>query len=192
MRSYAGWDEVCSGGIVQASANLARWLPVGPLPLRARALADRLGADGYERVMQALSARSTGLDRVMVYRFDAQYNGQVADAREPGMASLHDRHYPASDIPAQARELSPRRRASCYLRNPVRYIPDIDYEPVAVLPWVDAATLQPLGMSHAVLRSVSPRWSRPSCARSAVWRASGSMASPRWAWSGCAVSTATK
>ena len=91
--------------------------------------------------------RLTGFDRVMVYRFDEEWNGQVvADAREEDMESYLDLHYPASDIPSQAREL--------YRRNLVRYIADVEYTPVHVLRCTDRA--EPLDMSHAVLRSVSP------------------------------------
>jgi light-regulated signal transduction histidine kinase (bacteriophytochrome)/ActR/RegA family two-component response regulator len=64
------------------------------------------------------------------------------------MEPFLDLHYPASDIPAQARQL--------YVSNLVRYIPDVGYQPVPVLPWLDTERLQPLDMSHAVLRSVSP------------------------------------
>jgi light-regulated signal transduction histidine kinase (bacteriophytochrome) len=85
----------------------------------------------------------------MVYRFDDDWNGHViADAHEAGMESFFDLHYPASDIPAQAREL--------YRSNLVRYIADVGYTPVPVLPWLDTERMQPLDLSHASLRSVSP------------------------------------
>ena len=104
--------------------------------------------DLFQRIAQRIK-RLTGFDRVMVYRFDEDHHGHVvADAREPGMESFHDLHYPASDIPAQAREL--------YASNLVRYIADVGYTPVPVLPWLDTERLQPLDMSHATLRSVSP------------------------------------
>jgi light-regulated signal transduction histidine kinase (bacteriophytochrome)/CheY-like chemotaxis protein len=89
----------------------------------------------------------TGFDRVMVYRFHADWHGEVVDElHEPGMPSYLGLHYPASDIPAQAREL--------YRTNPVRYIADVDYTPVPVLAQV--GTREPLDMSHCGLRSVSP------------------------------------
>ncbi|MDO9133624.1 ATP-binding protein [Hydrogenophaga sp.] len=104
--------------------------------------------DLYQRMAQRVK-RLTGFDRAMVYRFDEDHHGHVvADVREPGMESFYDLHYPASDIPAQAREL--------YVSNLVRYIPDVGYAPVPVLPWLDTTRLQPLDMSHAMLRSVSP------------------------------------
>ncbi|MCU0307680.1 MAG: ATP-binding protein, partial [Thermoleophilia bacterium] len=55
--------------------------------------------------------------------------------------------YPASDIPAQARAL--------YLRNRLRIIPDAHYVPVPLLPGPGAGS-EPLDLSDAVLRSVSP------------------------------------
>ena len=104
--------------------------------------------DLYQRVAQRVK-RLTGFDRVMVYRFDQDDHGHVvADVREPGMESFYDLHYPASDIPAQARAL--------YASNLVRYIADVGYEPVPVLPWLSNEHLEPLDMSHAMLRSVSP------------------------------------
>lgn len=93
--------------------------------------------------------RLTGFDRVMAYRFDAQWNGHViADEHAPGMTSLLDLHYPASDIPVQAREL--------YRRNLVRFVADVDDPPVALRPWPGASVTGPLDLSHAQLRSVSP------------------------------------
>ena len=48
----------------------------------------------------------TGFDRVMVYRYDADYNGEVvAEAKVAQLNSFLGLHYPASDIPAQARAL---------------------------------------------------------------------------------------
>ena len=101
-----------------------------------------------ERIAQRVK-RLTGFDRVMVYQFKEDWHGHViADAREPEMESFYDLHYPASDIPAQAREL--------YRSNLVRYIPEVEYAPVPVLPWFDDDRLQMLDMSHSLLRSVSP------------------------------------
>ncbi|REI38153.1 phytochrome, partial [Xanthomonas oryzae pv. oryzae] len=63
-----------------------------------------------------------GFDRVMVYRFDEEWNGDViAEARQPELEAYLGLHYPASDIPAQARAL--------YLRNRVRQIADVRYQP---------------------------------------------------------------
>ncbi|QCB94940.1 SpoIIE family protein phosphatase [Cellulomonas shaoxiangyii] len=91
----------------------------------------------------------TGFDRVMVYRFDAEYNGEVvAEARREDLNSFLGLHYPASDIPPQARQL--------YETNWVRLIADVGYTPSPVVPPLDPASGEPLDMTHAVLRSVSP------------------------------------
>ena len=69
----------------------------------------------------------TGFDRVMVYRFDAEWNGEViAEDRRADLNAFLGLHYPATDIPAQAREL--------YRRNWLRLIPDIQYAPVPLVP----------------------------------------------------------
>jgi chemotaxis family two-component system sensor kinase Cph1 len=91
----------------------------------------------------------TGYDRVMVYRFDPAWNGEVfAEAKRDDLESFLGLHYPASDIPAQARRL--------YRLNLVRHIPDVTYASAPLLPELDPMTGRPLDLSHAVLRSVSP------------------------------------
>ncbi|MCC2313736.1 SpoIIE family protein phosphatase [Cellulomonas xiejunii] len=91
----------------------------------------------------------TGFDRVMVYRFDAEYSGEVvAEARRADLNSFLGLHYPASDIPAQARAL--------YETNWLRLIPDVAYAPSPLVPAVDEASGEPLDLTHSVLRSVSP------------------------------------
>ncbi|QDH23190.1 sensor domain-containing diguanylate cyclase [Saccharibacillus brassicae] len=90
-----------------------------------------------------------GYDRVMIYEFDKQWNGKViAEAKEPGLEPFLGHHYPASDIPKQAREL--------YLRNWLRTIVDVNYTPVEIVPTVQPLTGRPLNLSLSVLRSVSP------------------------------------
>jgi two-component system, chemotaxis family, sensor kinase Cph1 len=89
----------------------------------------------------------TGYDRVMVYRFlDDAAGAVLAEDRRPGLHSFMNHHFPASDIPQQARAL--------YVRNLLRVIPDINYVPAVLQPaWPKDA---PLDMSDSVLRSVSP------------------------------------
>jgi light-regulated signal transduction histidine kinase (bacteriophytochrome) len=91
--------------------------------------------------------RLTGYDRVMIYRFLDDGAGQViAEDRREGMSAFLNHHFPATDIPKQARQL--------YVRNLVRVIPDIGYEPAPLRPaWTDTP---PLDMSDSILRSVSP------------------------------------
>jgi light-regulated signal transduction histidine kinase (bacteriophytochrome) len=90
----------------------------------------------------------TDYDRVMVYRFDAEWNGEVvAEERRSDMEPFLGLHYPASDIPAQARAM--------FLVNRIRVIPDAGYEPIPVVPNRDGNGL-PLDLSRCLLRSVSP------------------------------------
>ena len=90
----------------------------------------------------------TGYDRVMVYRFDAQYNGEIfAESKKEDLPSFLGHHYPHTDIPSQAREL--------YLRNLLRIIADVQYEPVPIY-IRDENKDKNLDLSHSILRSVSP------------------------------------
>ncbi|NGZ74741.1 sensor domain-containing diguanylate cyclase [Saccharibacillus alkalitolerans] len=90
-----------------------------------------------------------GYDRVMIYEFDKEWNGKVvAEAKKPELEPFLGHHYPASDIPKQARAL--------YLRNWLRTIVDVDYTPVEIVPTVQPLTGRPLNLSLSVLRSVSP------------------------------------
>lgn len=95
----------------------------------------------------------TGFPRVMMYQFDAEWHGRViAEANDGTMETYIHHHFPASDIPRQAREL--------YRLNRVRQIPDVNYEPVEM---VGMSTGGPedgggrvLDLSFSALRSVSP------------------------------------
>jgi len=91
----------------------------------------------------------TGYDRVMIYRFDKEWNGEViAESKESKLEPLLGLHYPASDIPVQARIL--------YQRNLLRMIADVDYNSVKVVPSANNLPGGVLDMSDCVLRSVSP------------------------------------
>lgn len=91
----------------------------------------------------------TGFDRVMVYRFAPDFHGHViAEAKEEEMEPYLGLHYPATDIPAQARAL--------YLKNHVRLLQDVHAAPVPVVPALHPDTSLPLDMSRSVLRSMSP------------------------------------
>ncbi|MBD2518918.1 GAF domain-containing protein [Nostoc sp. FACHB-973] len=93
--------------------------------------------------------KMTGFERVMVYRFDEDWNGIVIAEQKPEyLTSYLGLHYPASDIPVQARQL--------YSQNWLRLIPNADYQPAAILPANNPLTGQPLDLSKSVLRSVSP------------------------------------
>lgn len=116
---------------------------------------DAMGA-GLERApdLQALCDQAaidfrelTGFDRVMIYRFQGDAGGVVvAEDRDAAIPSFLNHHFPATDIPRQARQL--------YVRNRVRIIPDCTYEPAPMRSL--KADLAAIDLSDATLRSVSP------------------------------------
>ncbi len=105
--------------------------------------------DDFCQIAAAEVQMLTGYDRVMVYRFDADGHGSViAEARAPALQPFLGLHYPASDIPKQARAL--------YLLNWLRMIVDVDYAPAPIVPPLNPASQAPVDLSYAALRSVSP------------------------------------
>ncbi len=103
----------------------------------------------FEGIIQKsakLIRQITGLDRVMIYRFDELWNGKViAEACIESIEPYLGFNFPASDIPQQAREL--------FQFCQVRQIPDVLYTPSTLLSLNDNQNID-LGLSH--LRSVSP------------------------------------
>ncbi|MCO6044172.1 ATP-binding protein [Aeoliella sp. ICT_H6.2] len=93
--------------------------------------------------------RISGFDRVMVYQFLDDGHGAVVgedvDARFEPFLGLH---YPATDVPAQARRL--------YLLNTVRSIADVNSHNVPMEPPLTPATGEPLDLSFCHFRAVSP------------------------------------
>jgi chemotaxis family two-component system sensor kinase Cph1 len=90
----------------------------------------------------------TGYDRVMIYKFDEDYNGEVfAESRIQNVEPFLGLHYPHTDIPVQAREL--------YVRNLLRLIVDVNYNPVPIYT-IDDTRNKKLDLSLSTLRSVSP------------------------------------
>ncbi|BBD97139.1 phytochrome [Sphingobium amiense] len=101
-------------------------------------------AELCQRAADAFSAL-TGYDRVMIYRFlDDDSGVVVAETVRGGGEGFRNHHFPASDIPQQARAL--------YVRNRVRVIADVHYEPQPIQP----AALRGIDLSDVELRSVSP------------------------------------
>jgi chemotaxis family two-component system sensor kinase Cph1 len=87
-------------------------------------------------------------DRVMVYQFHDDGHGEVvAEAKKEELAPWLGLHYPASDIPQQAREL--------YKRNLVRLIADVASMPSAILTYTELNDF-PLDLTNSTLRAVSP------------------------------------
>ena len=94
--------------------------------------------------------RFTGMERVLVYRFDNDGHGEVvAESKvDDWTESFIGFHFPSADIPAQARAL--------YLISRSRFIPQRDYDPVPITPQLDPRNGQPFDLSRSRLRSVSP------------------------------------
>ena len=91
----------------------------------------------------------TGFDRVVLCRFGDDESGEVvAEASRPDLAPWLGLRYPATDIPRQARAL--------YLKNRLRFIPDVNYVPVPLVPARTPTSGRPPDMTYAMLRSVSP------------------------------------
>nr|WP_245196622.1 histidine kinase dimerization/phosphoacceptor domain -containing protein [Sphingomonas jejuensis] len=87
-----------------------------------------------------------GYDRVMIYRFlDDDAGVVVAESRSAEIGSFMNHHFPASDIPKQARAL--------YIQNRVRVIPDVGYTPQPLRP---DGRFADQDLSCVGLRSVSP------------------------------------
>lgn len=88
----------------------------------------------------------TQYDRVVVYRFDHEGHGVVvAENKSDHVSPFLGLHFPASDIPQQARAM--------YARNRLRAIPDVHYRPSAI---ITARAADPIDLTQAILRSVSP------------------------------------
>ena len=99
----------------------------------------RVAAEGVRALL--------GHARVLVYRFDDAGNGEVlAESGSGALPSYLGLHFPATDIPAQARAL--------YVSSRIRQIADAGYAPSPLLA-ADAAA-PPVDLSFAWLRSVSP------------------------------------
>ncbi|MGI0495617.1 GAF domain-containing protein [Limnospira platensis] len=87
--------------------------------------------------------------RVMIYRFETDGSGiVVAEDKQPELEPFLGLHYPASDIPKQARQL--------YYKNWVRIIVNVNDAPVPIYPLNNPITHKNLDLSYATLRSVSP------------------------------------
>lgn len=108
------------------------------------------GRTGREELFEATvrSVRSiSGFDRVMLYRFDEEGHGSVvAEVARPGMVSYQGHRFPASDIPEPARRL--------YRKNRIRYIPDVQYDPVPILGPEGERDRWELDLTYSSLRGV--------------------------------------
>lgn len=89
----------------------------------------------------------TQFDRVMIYRFAKDGHGEVvAESKNDNLEPWFGLHYPASDIPKQAREL--------YKINHTRLIADVESISSKII--TSATNNEPLDLTFSQLRAVSP------------------------------------
>ena len=108
------------------------------------------GTLGAVARIAALEVRAlTGFECVLVYRFDAEWNGEaIAEDKVADWArSLLGLRFPASDIPAQARAL--------YTKAKSRFVIDRDSVPVPLVA-APAAGNAPIDLTFAQHRTLSP------------------------------------
>ena len=102
----------------------------------------------YGQVITRELQEMLAFDRVLLYRFDKQWNGEViAEQCCNDMPSLLGHHFPAADIPAQARYL--------YATQMVRVLVDTEAPTVPILPACLPDSQLPLDLGRALLRAIS-------------------------------------
>ncbi|QLE40413.1 response regulator [Nostoc sp. C052] len=115
------------------------------------AIANLRNATNLKSMAQTLARdvkAMTGFDRVMIYRFKEDDSGVViAEQKQRHLESYLGLHYMATDIPAPARKL--------FCRKWIRFIPDVNYTPIPLIPSNHPLTDTPLDLSNSVLRGVS-------------------------------------
>ncbi|KAI0847327.1 hsp90-like protein [Daldinia vernicosa] len=105
----------------------------------------------FLKILVGIVKELTGFHRVMIYQFDAAFNGKVVtELVDPVQTRdlYYGLHFPASDIPKQARDL--------YKLNKVRLLYDRDLESARLVCRSPGDLGRPLDLSHAYLRAMSP------------------------------------
>jgi chemotaxis family two-component system sensor kinase Cph1 len=115
-----------------------------------RSISEMLADKNLQRLLDN-SARQVkqiiNYDRVMIYRFAEDGHGEVvAEDKNDNLDPWLGLHYPASDIPTQAREL--------YKLNLTRLIANVHTTPSRII--TDADNETPLNLTPSQLRAVSP------------------------------------
>ncbi|GJN71926.1 light-sensor Protein kinase [Purpureocillium lilacinum] len=114
-------------------------------------LASAPNLDTFLKILVGIVKELTGFHRVMIYQFDASFNGKVVTELVDTSQTIDlykGLHFPASDIPRQAREL--------YKINKVRLLYDRDLETARIVCRTQEDLETPLDMTHAYLRAMSP------------------------------------
>ena len=114
-------------------------------------LASAPNLEKFLKVLVGIVKELTGFHRVMIYQFDSSFNGKVVtELVDPVQTRdlYKGLHFPASDIPKQAREL--------YKVNKVRLLYDRDLETARMVCRSAEDLGTPLDMTHAYLRAMSP------------------------------------
>lgn len=105
----------------------------------------------FLKILVGIVKELTGFHRVMIYQFDAAFNGKVVtELIDQGQTRdlYYGLHFPASDIPKQARDL--------YKLNKVRLLYDRELESARLVCRSSDDLERPLDLSHAYLRAMSP------------------------------------
>lgn len=110
-------------------------------------LKEARGVTDVARIAAVELKKLSGFERVMVYRFDEQWNGTViAETLAEGMEPYLGLRFPASDVPKNAREL--------YFRTPFRIIPHAQGPTARLYPVMNPLTNSLTDISDCILRAV--------------------------------------
>ncbi len=100
-----------------------------------------------QRIVNSVKTISN-YDRVMLYKFDDNFNGEVlAQVTSRMHENFLGHRFPSSDIPVQARAL--------YLKNKFRVIENVNDESSLIIPSINPLTNTILDMTYCCFRSVS-------------------------------------
>ncbi|KAJ4395407.1 hypothetical protein N0V85_006560 [Neurospora sp. IMI 360204] len=114
-------------------------------------LANAPNLEKFLKILVGIVKELTGFHRVMIYQFDSSFNGKVVTELIDPMQTrdlYKGLHFPAADIPRQAREL--------YKLNKVRLLYDRDVESARIVCRTPEDLETPLDMTHSYLRAMSP------------------------------------
>jgi len=136
--------------------SVAFGLGVGEALTEISAVADQIGtaSEAEIRTLAGIVTRRfrelSGYDRVMIYRFDTDWNGEVVGESfaDHVAHSFMGLSFPSSDIPKQARAL--------FKRNRVRPVVDVAAASVPLVPPLHPRTGLPFDLSDCSIRAVSP------------------------------------